>query len=536
MTYRTQITDIKDADLDPEGEVVLRYRPYASAEKWVKHRFATPSGGGKLAFVIVIIVGFFVFGGPEFVLKAVSENFLRVGQLASQTPTAVTTQVAAAPTSSLADFLVPLGFFMVICSAAWALIRYLSHPTHVSLSRNGVCLEWHRGNYSNGKMMPWNKIERIEWFMPPEKTSPQDSIIRFKEIPTANSIEEYPLQLKLGCIASSEERHKLLKAIQLWGANIPRDSELMDVLTPAQDDSYTELWLQALSAPPKRERLTPLAPGAVLHDGKYRVDGQLGVGGQGTAYLAKCATASNAEVVLKEFILPVYVDVNVRRQALESMQHEAAMLKRLDNNRVVRLIEFFVEDHRGYLVLERIDGLSLRGLVNKEGPMPEAKVRELAQQMCSILAYLHNLSPPVVHRDFTPDNLILGKDGVLKLVDFNVAQQTESTATGTVVGKHSYLPPEQFRGRPIPQSDIYAMGATLYYLLLGQDPEPITCSHPITVDDNISPELDAIIAHATALDSAKRYAKAEEIENDLNQSANDGNVIDLRVRTKMQNE
>src|SRR3978361_1386281 len=107
------------------------------------------------------------------------------------------------------------------------------------------------------------------------------------------------------------------------------------------------------------------------------------------------------------------------------------MLKRLDNHRVVRLIEFFVEDHRGYLVLERIDGLSLRRIVEEEGRMSEERVRGLAAQMCSILTYLHNLSPPVVHRDFTPDNLILGKDGVLKLVDFNVAQQTESTATGT---------------------------------------------------------------------------------------------------------
>ncbi len=221
-------------------------------------------------------------------------------------------------------------------------------------------------------MLPWYKVERIDLSWPPNKTSPGDSIIRFKEVTTGfggvEGMENYPIKLKLGSIATIEERHNLLKAIQFWGADVPRDAQLVDVLTPAQDDSYTELWLQALSAPPKRERLTPISEGALLMEGKYSISGQLGVGGQGTAYLAK-RVSDNSEVVLKEFILPVYVDVNVRRQALESMQHEAAMLKRLDNHRVVRLIEFFVEDHRGYLVLERIDGLSLRRIV-EEGAEP----------------------------------------------------------------------------------------------------------------------------------------------------------------------
>ena len=139
----------------------------------------------------------------------------------------------------------------------------------------------------------------------------------------------------------------------------------------------------------------------------------------------------------------------------------------------------------------------------------------LAAQMCSILTYLHELAPPVVHRDFTPDNLILNKKGTLKLVDFNVAQQTELTTTGTVVGKHAYIPPEQFRGKPTTQSDIYALGATLFYLLTGQDPEPITASHPRAVQANTSEALDLIIARATALDTTVRYKSAVELSADL---------------------
>jgi serine/threonine protein kinase len=124
---------------------------------------------------------------------------------------------------------------------------------------------------------------------------------------------------------------------------------------------------------------------------------------------------------------------------------------------------------------------------------------------------LVSLSPPVVHRDFTPDNLILRKDGTLKVIDFNVAQQIESTATGSIVGKHAYLPPEQFRGNPVPQSDIYALGATLYYLLTGADPEPISESHPKEICNAISDQLDAIVAKATKTSTAERFATIEEL-------------------------
>jgi serine/threonine-protein kinase len=251
-----------------------------------------------------------------------------------------------------------------------------------------------------------------------------------------------------------------------------------------------------------------------LQNGRYQVLGQLGVGGQGTAYLAHDREVQH-DVVLKEFILPVYVDTNVLRQSLERMQNEAAMLRKLNNPRIVRLKNFFVEDHRGYLVLERIDGDSLEQVVARDGPMSEDAVRRLAAQMCEILSYLHSLQPPVIHRDFTPDNLILSKDGTLKLVDFNVAQQTESTATGTVVGKHAYLPPEQFRGRPTTQSDIYAMGATVYFLLTGQAPEPIKVSHPKMSREEVSEEIDAVVARATAFDTAKRYQSIAQLQSDL---------------------
>ncbi len=197
------------------------------------------------------------------------------------------------------------------------------------------------------------------------------------------------------------------------------------------------------------------------------------------------------------------------------MKRKQNCLRAFDHAQVVKLEGFFVEDHRAYLVLEHIDGESLRQLVQREGPLTEKQIRELAKQMCSILTYLHGLSPPLVHRDFTPDNLILHKDGTLKLIDFNVAQQVEYATTGTVVGKQAYLPPEQFRGQAEPASDLYAMGATLYFLAAGKDPTPISVARPIKEGLKLSKRLDNLISTLTQLVPGDRPENPEAVSTIL---------------------
>lgn len=492
--------------------IEINYRPYASTEKWLKHRFSAWSSV-KAWFVMALVIIFFGFGGPGLVLDQIMQ--------AVTNPNHTFTSGFGGSGSDAAanNFTLQLLFLFFGAVGLSLFVAYVIHPHKILLSPDGMTLQWRKLAGSHEVWLPWDKISRIYLLRPPEKTSPQDFLLCL-QMPGSQEIK-----LRVGAISSVDERQKFLQGLERWASAISTDPEVFELLTPPSDYSYTELWLQALSAPPKRERLTPLPEGTTLQEGKYTVLGQLGVGGQGTAYLAE-AEDYDVPIVLKEFILPVYVEVNVRRQALEKMQNEASMLRRLDDPRVVRLHDFFIEDHRGYLVLERIDGMSLRQLVNAGGALDEKKVRDLAEQMCQMLIYLHGLSPPVVHRDFTPDNLILGKDGILKLVDFNVAQQSESTATGTVVGKHAYISPEQFRGKPTPQSDIYAMGATLFYLLTGEDPEPITASHPITVDSTISAELDAIIARATALSASARYQGIHELQRDLN-CAGDADAISV---------
>lgn len=480
-------------------EIVLPYRPFASTEKWLEHRFSAWSAP-KTWFATILMVTFFGFGGPGYVTHWILEKAVKtqIGIPINGSINQVTGNVMIVQWLTLMLF---LGLFLLM-------YFYLRHPTQVVLNAQGVSLVWKRRSEWLRKTLNWKDLQRISVEWPPNKTSPQESLLCF------TPINGEPLKFKYGALPSISSRQSLMDAINRWAPHASRAPELADMLSEPHTHGYTELWLQALSQPPKRERLTPLSEGAMLRECQYEILGRLGVGGQGTAYAAR-EVDNNHAVVLKEFILPVYVDVNVRRQAVEKMQNEADILSRLNHNSIVKLIDFFIEDHRGYLVLERIDGESLRQKVNAEGQLNETAVRSLAMQMCEMLEYLHGLEPPVVHRDFTPENLILARDGTLKLVDFNVAQQQESTATGTVVGKHCFISPEQFRGKPTTQSDIYAMGATLYYLLTGEDPEPITCSHPKKKCEGLSESIDELVAKTTALAVKNRYLNAAEIKADL---------------------
>lgn len=486
-----------------QDSIVVRYRQLAELEKWMAQRVEDRSAK-KTVFVTVMVVVFLFFCAPVLLFLLT----LLVQMVSAQTAGIGAVEAGAIMKSNLL-FLINFALAGVGMAVAGT-VYYNSLPTHLQLTEQGIRKLWrHRLLSKDGEIVPWAQVNCISLELPQGKTSPLDHIVRFNHGPNK------ALKVRLGAIPSAEERARILQGVEQFAPMLQRDAEVVEALELPPDHSYTELWLQALSGPPKRERLKPLEEKARLRDARYTVHHALGVGGQGTAYLATDHAEDDHSVVLKEFILPVYVDVNVRRQSLERFEKEARILKQLNHEQVVKLLDFFVEDHRGYLVLEHIDGLSLRDMVQKNGPFNEDETRQLAVQMCSIQAYLHELSPPVVHRDFTPDNLILRKDGMLKLVDFNVAQQTESTATGTVVGKHAYLPPEQFRGQPVTQSDVYAMGASLFYILTGEDPDPISVLHPKKLKPELSSELDTIVAKATAIELKDRYAKAQDVERDV---------------------
>ncbi len=280
--------------------------------------------------------------------------------------------------------------------------------------------------------------------------------------------------------------------------------------------TYTALWLDNLQKTPLA-LLEKLPPATRLATGSYELLEVLGAGGQSIVYEAiKHGQEGETEsCVLKQFVLPVRGGYEIRQRTLENIQREAKLLQTLDNPRIVKFKDLFVEGSLAFLVLAKIDGHSLRQVISETGPMKADNLARTVLEMAELLNYLHSQTPPVVHRDFTPENLMLCSDDHISVIDFNVAQRLESNSTKTVVGKHAYLPPEQFRGKPTVQSDIYALGATAAFLATSEDPEPLTSSNLATKRTDLSKEFVKLIARATEPEASERYATSGELIDEL---------------------
>jgi serine/threonine protein kinase len=169
----------------------------------------------------------------------------------------------------------------------------------------------------------------------------------------------------------------------------------------------------------------------------------------------------------------------MRWEELKLFEREAQVLQALNHPHVPHYRDYFSLDKESGLQLpwfglvqDYIPGISLQRLLDKNQQFNEKQVNFIARKVLDILIYLHELSPPVLHRDIKPSNLILGKDKQIYLVDFG-AVQAQAAVTGvtfTIVGTSGYAPLEQFWGRAVPASDLYALGATLIHLVTGTAP------------------------------------------------------------------
>jgi serine/threonine protein kinase len=160
---------------------------------------------------------------------------------------------------------------------------------------------------------------------------------------------------------------------------------------------------------------------------------------------------------------------------LKLFEREAMTLRQLQHPCIPQYRDYFsIDDHTIWfaLVQSYIPGTSLKNLLAEGRKFSELEVKNIAINILEVLIYLHELSPVVLHRDIKPSNIILGEDQKIYLVDFGSVQACAATegVTFTVVGSYGYTPMEQFGGRAVPASDLYALGATLIHLLTGITP------------------------------------------------------------------
>jgi predicted Ser/Thr protein kinase len=313
----------------------------------------------------------------------------------------------------------------------------------------------------------------------------------------------------------------LIVSLTLWcdpGCLNERILELKDNLAESDQHgllSYTRMWEEELGNRYSATAFMPLNPGKTLLDGYLKIIRQLTFGGWSAVYL--CQESNTRLRVLKESVLPASVGANLKEKAEAMFLKESVLLMKLCHPNIVKVHEHFVEDGRHYMVLDYINGQNMRQLVKTSGAQHQLDVLNWAFTLTDILAYLHEQNPPLIHRDLTPDNIVVDSDGTIMLIDFGAANELLGTATGTLVGKQCYISPEQFRGKAQTISDLYSLGATLYYLLTAKDPEALASSSPRDVSPYISPDLDKLISDLTALDVKDRPQTAREVKQRLEQ-------------------
>jgi tRNA A-37 threonylcarbamoyl transferase component Bud32 len=378
---------------------------------------------------------------------------------------------------------------------------------YINVSKNGIAfpLSFLR-RLRAGRNRGWTDLTNIELIEYGQNNKSNLIALGF------NSGELVPL--KIACL-NKQDLEQLLMAIELWATNCKRSPELItyqhDLQNSHSDNKkgYTQMWEEELGRRFTNTVFIPLEPDNALQNGRFKIVRQLAFGGLSAIYLAQMNDLDL--VVLKEAVVPKDADKQKQEEAEEHLVREAKLLTQLDHANITHVLDHFFEDGRHYLVLQYLNGQDLRQYVKQNGPVPQEKTIEWAITISDVLTYLHSQQPPIIHRDLTPDNLILTNKGDIVLIDFGAANQFLGAATGTIIGKQAYIPAEQLRGKAVLQSDIYALGCTINYLLTGQDPLPLATAHPKSILDNTDPALDQIVAKCTAFEPEGRYQDIAEV-------------------------
>lgn len=258
----------------------------------------------------------------------------------------------------------------------------------------------------------------------------------------------------------------------------------------------------------------------------YQILKLLSQGGMGTTFLARHTNqsqhskpehqgAENSGLVVLKRMNP---EVSELPKARELFAREANTLQHLQHPGIPEFIDFFAEGDQLYLVMELIHGQNLEHYVVCKGKVSPAQAIYWVSQICDILDYLHHQVPPILHRDIKPSNILLRyRDNRIMVVDFGAVKPLVTT-TGTHITAAGYTAPEQEKGRPCIQSDLYSLGATLVFLLTGENPLSIhqyQAQEPLYYQEivpTIKLSLATVLSRILSPDVDDRYASAQALK------------------------
>ena len=278
--------------------------------------------------------------------------------------------------------------------------------------------------------------------------------------------------------------------------------------------------------------------GALL-DGRYRVATKIATGGTSTVYRG-LDTRLDRPVALKVMDSRYAGD----QQFLTRFQLEARTVARLKDPGLVAVYDQGLDARHPFLVMELVEGGTLRELLAERGPMPPHAVAAVLRPVLGGLAAAHRAG--LVHRDVKPENVLISDEGEVKIADFGLVRAVAAagiTSTSVILGTAAYLSPEQVRdGDASPRSDVYATGIVAYELLTGQTPfsgdSALSIAYqrldtdvppPRTVINGVPAQFDELVRRATARDPADRYADAQHMAAELDAIVDELALPEFRV-------
>ena len=263
-----------------------------------------------------------------------------------------------------------------------------------------------------------------------------------------------------------------------------------------------------------------------LFAGRYRILKSIGRGGMADVYLAKDLILDNEEVAIKVLRTNYQTD----QIAVARFQREARAMAELNHPNIVSIRDIGEEDGQQFLVMEYVDGSDLKKYIQDHAPLSNNEVVRIMEEVLSAMTLAHQQG--IVHRDLKPQNILLTKDGTVKVTDFGIAvafAETSLTQTNSMLGSVHYLSPEQASGKPVDgNTDIYSLGVVLYEMLTGkvpfegETPIAVALKHvrekvapPTRYNPSIPPLLEAVVMKALSKNPADRFDSISDMISDL---------------------
>lgn len=258
---------------------------------------------------------------------------------------------------------------------------------------------------------------------------------------------------------------------------------------------------------------------------RYEIIQNIGEGGMANVYLA-------LDIILNRKVAVKILrgDLATDEKFVRKFQREASAASNLDHPNIVGIYDVGEDDGNYYIVMEYVEGRTLKSLIKRRGSLTLPEVVDIMTQLTSGIEHAHEKG--IIHRDIKPQNILILDDGLVKIADFGIAQalnSNELTQTNSVMGSVHYLPPEQANGiGSTYKSDIYSLGILMFELLVGKvpfkgenaveiaikqmkDPIPSVCD----INDQIPQSVENIILKATAKNPKNRYDTVEEMRYDI---------------------